>query len=67
MNYEYQRTTFEVYTGCMTPATKARLARAGLDGPVHAAYVRPAGGGAREDGARGRAQAGRVRREHVDA
>ena len=33
MNYEYQRTTFEVYTGCMTPATKARLARAGFAGP----------------------------------
>ena len=44
MNYEYQRTTFEVYTGCMTPATKAHLARAGFDGPVHAAYVVPAGG-----------------------
>ena len=25
MNYEYRRTTFEVYTGCMQPATTARL------------------------------------------
>ena len=44
MNYEYPRTTFEVYTGCMSPATTTRLARAGFEGPAHAAYVVPRNG-----------------------
>ena len=44
MNYEYPRTTFELYTECMPPATTNRLARAGFTGPVHAAYVVPRGG-----------------------
>jgi len=44
MNYEYRRTTFEVYTGCMQPATTARLQHAGFEGPVHSVYVVPQGG-----------------------
>ena len=44
MNYEYRRTSFEVYTGCMQPATTARLQRAGFEGPVHSVYVVPKGG-----------------------
>lgn len=46
MNYEYKRTTFEVYTGCIDDTTKAKLLAQGFDldsEQIHAVYVVPSG------------------------
>ena len=46
MNYEYKRTTFEVYTGCIDDTTKAKLLAHGFDldsEQMHAVYVVPSG------------------------